>query len=283
MNKKRYKLLSPKLDVVFQKLFGDEGSESITKDFLKSILNEEIEEIDLSKNQILKREHIESKLGILDIIAKVNGKENINIELQVVEKQNERERMLYYWSRLYTNGIKKGQNYKEVPKTIVVLITDFEINGLENLKMHSTWTIMDKETRKVILTEKMELHIIEMSKMKNENGENEKLLDWIEFIQNPESERVRIRMGENRNLKEAKRKLEKMSENERMQRIAELRDKAIRDEKALYSAGLEKGFEKGREKEQIEIVKKLAKRKMTVEDIEEITGLTKDDIKEILK
>ena len=31
---KKVKLLSPKIDVVFQALFGEEGSERITKEFL---------------------------------------------------------------------------------------------------------------------------------------------------------------------------------------------------------------------------------------------------------
>ena len=45
------KILSPKLDIVFQALFGEVGSERITKKFLESILNEKIESIDLSQNQ----------------------------------------------------------------------------------------------------------------------------------------------------------------------------------------------------------------------------------------
>ena len=36
--KEKNEILSPKLDVVFQILFGEVGSEKITKDFLSSIL-----------------------------------------------------------------------------------------------------------------------------------------------------------------------------------------------------------------------------------------------------
>lgn len=42
---------------------------------------------------------------------------------------------------------------------------------------------------------------------------NEKLLDWLTFLNNPESERVKEKMKENENLKEAKEKLEKISED----------------------------------------------------------------------
>lgn len=43
---KETKTLSPKLDVVFQALFGEIGNERITKGFLETILKRKIESID---------------------------------------------------------------------------------------------------------------------------------------------------------------------------------------------------------------------------------------------
>lgn len=246
MNKqqKEYKILSPKLDVVFQKLFGEEGSENITKSFLEAILNEKIENIDLSKNPILRREYKKDKLGILDVIAQINREENVNIEMQVAKNGNELERILYYWSRMYIKGIQRGNNYIELNKTISIIITDFEIDGIEEVGFHSKWQLRD-ETGIKILTKKLEIHIIELSKMKKEKiietNNVRNLIDWLEFIENPESERVINRMKENKALKEAKEKLEKMSRSERMQRIAEWKEKAIRDEKAIYNYGVISG------------------------------------------
>lgn len=51
--KEKPSLLSPKLDVVFQALFGEIGSEQITSKFLEAILNQKINTIDLSKNIVL--------------------------------------------------------------------------------------------------------------------------------------------------------------------------------------------------------------------------------------
>ena len=90
------KELSPKLDVVFQALFGEVGSERITKRFLENILERKIDEIELKQNQILRKEMPKEKLGILDIIAKIDGKENCNIELQLIDRNNVVERMLFY-------------------------------------------------------------------------------------------------------------------------------------------------------------------------------------------
>jgi predicted transposase/invertase (TIGR01784 family) len=284
---KNIKTLSPKLDVVFQALFGEVGNESITKGFLETILERKIDSIDLSRNPILRREFKDEKLGILDIIAKLDENEICNIELQIVDKKNIIERILYYWSRLYSRQIKSGEDYKILQKAIVILITDFKIENLEELDYHSRWKIIeDKQGKKIILTQKLEIDIIELPKIIGKEKEQDNLLDWLYFLENPKSERVTEKMKENENLKEAVKKLDNLSEDERMQRIADLRQKAIMDEKAIYEKGLEVGIEKGimegSQKEKIEIAKKMLELKIDKETIAEATGLTEQEIEKIL-
>lgn len=284
---KNVKTLSPKLDVVFQALFGEVGNESITKGFLETILERKIDSIDLSRNPILRREFKDEKLGVLDIIAKLDENEICNIELQIVDKKNIIERILYYWSRLYSRQIKSGEDYKILQKAIVILITDFKIEDLEELDYHSRWKIMeDKQGKKIILTQKLEIDIIELPKIIGKEKEQDNLLDWLYFLENPKSERVTEKMKENENLKEAVKKLDNLSEDEKMQRIADLRQKAIMDEKAIYEKGLEVGIEKGimegSQKEKIEIAKKMLELKIDKETIAEATGLTEQEIEKIL-
>ena len=284
---KNVKTLSPKLDVVFQALFGEVGNESITKGFLETILERKIDSIDLSRNPILRREFKDEKLGVLDIIARLDENEICNIELQIVDKKNIIERILYYWSRLYSRQIKSGEDYKILQKAIVILITDFKIENLEELDYHSRWKIMeDKQGKKIILTQKLEIDIIELPKIIGKEKEQDNLLDWLYFLENPKSERVTEKMKENENLKEAVKKLDNLSEDERMQRIADLRQKAIMDEKAIYEKGLEVGIEKGimegSQKEKIEIAKKMLELKIDKETIAEATGLTEQEIEKIL-
>ena len=296
---KNIKTLSPKLDVVFQALFGEVGNESITKGFLETILERKIDSIDLSRNPILRREFKEEKLGVLDIIAKLDKDEICNIELQIVDKKNIIERILYYWSRLYSRQIKSGEDYKILQKAIVILITDFKIENLEELDYHSRWKIMeDKQGKKIILTQKLEIDIIELPKIIGKEKEQDNLLDWLYFLENPKSERVTEKMKENENLKEAVKKLDNLSEDEKMQRIADLRQKAIMDEKAIYEKGLEIGIEKGiqrgmekgiekgimegSQKEKIEIAKKMLELKIDKKTIAEATGLTEQEIEKIL-
>ena len=264
----------PKMDIIFQAIFGEVGSENITKDFL--------EKISLDKNPILRRELKDDKLGVLDIVTELDGKEKCNIEMQLIDKNNIIERMLYYWSKMYTRQIKAGDDYNKLEKTIVILIADFNIKGLEEVEYHSTWKIIETNSvKKLILTDKFELDIIELSKIKGRENEKDQLLDWLIFLENPESERVTRKMEENENLKEAVEKLDRISEDEKMQRIIELREKAIRDEHAIYDKGLDDGIEKGAKEEKIKIVKSMLKENMDIEIIIKITGLTKEEIEKL--
>ena len=285
----------PKMDIIFQAIFGEVGSENITKDFLEKILKRKIEKISLDKNPILRRELKDDKLGVLDIITELDGKEKCNIEMQLIDKNNIIERMLYYWSKMYTRQIKAGDDYNKLEKTIVILIADFNIKGLEEVEYHSTWKIIETNSvKKLILTDKFELDIIELSKIKGRENEKDQLLDWLIFLENPESERVARKMEENENLKEAVEKLDRISEDEKMQRIIELREKAIRDEHAIYAKGIDdgiekgiqKGFEQGKNKgakeKEIQIAKNMLREKASIEFIIKVTGLTKEEIRKLI-
>lgn len=289
---KNKNILSPKLDIVFQILFGEVGSENITKDFLNSMLDEEIKEISLNENIILRRENINDKMGIVDVLAKINNNEYCDIEMQMTDKTNLIERLLYYWSKQYIKNIKKGNKYEELKRTIIILITNFEVKGLETLDFHSKWKIIEEKQRKLILTQHLEIHIIEIPKKYKEieNDKENKLKEWLSFLENPESEEVLYYMKNNENIKFAKEKLNTLSEDERVRRLAELREKAIMDEKeAKYTGytegrregikeGKEEGRKQGKEATKKEIAKKMKEEKIDIEIIVRVTGLTKEDI-----
>ena len=53
------------------------------------------------------------------------------------------------------------------------------------------------------------------------------------------------------------------------------------DQKAIEDAGYDKGTLEGKRKEKLEIAKKMKSKKIDIEDIVEITGLTKEEIEEL--
>ena len=287
------KILSPKLDVVFQILFGEVGSEKITKDLLSCILDEEIIDIDLNQNIVLRRNMPEDKMGVVDVLAKINGNEYCNIEMQMTDKKNLIKRLLFYWSKQYIRNIKKSEDYNDLQRTILILLANFEIGSLKELGFHSKWKIIEEKERKIILTDDFELNIIEMPKVHRllkPTGKEKKLKEWLFFFDNPESKEVSYYMKNNENIKDAKDKLDVISQDEEVRRIAELREKALLDEKeAEYTGycngvedgikqGIKQGIEQGIINSKKDIAKKLKEKGTDIEFIMEITGLTKEEV-----
>lgn len=292
----------PTNDYVFKRIFGYIGNEKITMDLLDSILNIKIETIELDGNRILERDVLSDKLGILDIKATLNNQISIDIEMQLVSQENMEERILFYWSKMYTKELTKGNDYSQLKKTIVILLADFEFNSFESIpKYHTEWQIREKDFPKVILTNVLELHILELPKLKkliekNDLYKNKKLDLWIKFLLTPDKLEVND-MEENEALKEAKDVLDKIRQDEKEEYLAELRLKYILDSKAQKAyarrkgleegreeglkQGIEQGIEQGTQKAKIEIAKNMLKEKIDIEIIQKVTGLTKDEIKKL--
>ena len=84
-------------------------------------------------------------------------------------------------------------------------------------------------------------------------------------------------MEENEELKEAKEKLDKITEDERMQQLAWWREKAIYEENTMLSSSYRKGKNDGK----TEDAKKMKEKNIPIETIVEITGLTKEEIEKL--
>ncbi len=276
--------------MVFQALFGTKGSERILGGLLTEILGYPVENISLEANQNLVREMPTEKLGILDLRANIGKDKTVNIEVQLINQQNMQARLLYYWSRIYGGQLKEGEDYDMLKKTIAVLIVNYEMPELQEFKdSHTKWELLEKRKPNVLVFKNIEIHILEIPKLIKYSQETEERLgNWIEFLIKPESERVKMGAKKDKNLKEAVEKLEVISGDERMQRIAELRLKYILDENTNIRTAREQGREEGREEgikieqqRRIDIIKNLLRLKIPIEQISEATGLSKEEIEKI--
>ena len=297
------KTLKPKNDVVFQRLF-NKDNQKITKAFPEAMLDEKIHHMTINEDKELLSDTLDKKTGILDLQIDVNNTEKVDVEVQLVERSNLPERLLFYFSKLYLKGIGKGEDYRVAKRVVLIAIIDYNLKiEIEDKKMETIWQIVEKNHPKTILTNKFEIHILELEKVKEEykkNKENKKA-QWLLFLDDPETEEVKKIMEKNEDVKEAVIEVRKLSQDEQLQREAELREKAIMDEKAIYQAGLDNGKEEGRaegraegheegraEGEKIghtkaikEMAKKLLKQDMKIETIAEITGLTIEEIEKL--
>ena len=270
------KLLKPKYDVVFQALF-QSNKENITESLISDILGEKIKIIEIKSDESLIREYPEEKLGRLDLKTKFEDGTICQIEMQLADEKNTIKRILYYWSRTYCSQIKRGEGYKSLKKTIGIIITDYEIKELKGIEELGTkWQIMETNRGKRILTEDLELRIIEIPKAKRiiEKDEENKIAQWMIFFDNPNTEGVEKIMKKNKEVKKARDVLYVMSEDEKLQRLAFLKERAIMEEQSAIETAREDGELKAKR----DIAKKLKDMNIKIEEIEKATGLTKEEI-----
>ena len=277
-------LLDPKNDYVFKRIFGHIGNEGITANLVSAILKKKITNLELDKKTILDKDFSDDKIGILDIRATIDDKINCNIEMQVTDYKDIEKRILFYWSKMYSQSIKSGEQYNELEKNIVILITDYEIETLKEIPKYITkWNIREEEYSKIILTDTLEICIIELAKF-NKDVKKENNIDlnrWIEFIRNPGG----IGMDEkNKAIKEAKEVLEEISQDEHERYLAELREKYIRDQNAaanMYGDGLKKGRQEGSKSKAQDIARKLKEENVDINIISKTTGLSIEEIQKL--
>ena len=314
-NNKNLKLLKPKIDIVFQSLFSKKN-EKITKAFAEAMLDEKVKKITINDDKELFREKPEDKLGILDLELDINDTEKVDVEIQLVDRSNIQERLLFYFSKLYYNEVKKGDDYKKAKRVVMVAILDYDLDLTKEIKkMETKWKLREENAKDLVLTDKIEIDIIELSKVRAEYERNKqnKKAQWALFINDPNTREVKDIMKENEDIEEAVVTVHKMTEDEKMRRLADLREKAIMDEKAIRrkgyedgheagyedgkskglaegrtqgrkegrEEGLEEGREEGRSESQRNIAKKLRDMGMSIKDIEQITELSKEEIEKL--
>lgn len=223
----------------------------------------------------MEKDLFDDKVGILDIRAKIDSSINCNIEMQVVDRNNIEKRMMFYWSKMFSRSVKSGNDYSELEKTIVILISDYELESLKKIPQYSTkWQIREEKYSQIVLTDVLELYIIELPKfIKYKENKRKQMNSWLKFIENPEV----VKMSENMEINKAKEELEKISSDEHERYLAELREKYIMDQKAIESAGYYKGIKEGK----IDVARKLLQQGITIEVISQVTGFTKEEIEKL--
>ncbi len=170
---------------------------------------------------------------------------------------------------MYVQSIKSGTDYIDLEKSIAILISNYELESLKEIEKYvSKWNLREEDYGNLILTDAIEIYIIELPKFKKYMN-NSALDDWVKFIINP-----KVSDMSNEEVKKAKKVLDELSQDEHERRLAELREKYIMDQKAVEAAGFDKGLETGIK----QTAKKLKAKGVDINLIHETTGLSIDEI-----
>lgn len=276
------KLLELKNDMVFQEVFGKQKNSELTGHLISLIIGREIQNINLDANKIMLGNRKNSKTGRLDIRAKFNDGEDCNIELQVAPFKYMTKRMLEYWAIMYGNKINSGDDYSVLKPTISILIADYKLEELKEVEeYHTVWNLREQKYFDKIITYDIELHILEIPKIKENEILKDELAQWLKFIENPGNKEVEKFMNENKYLKQAKEELAYLSGEPGFQRLVEARAGFLKDQRTFEVCGQERGKKEGQKEEKIKTAKKLLKINMPIEQIIEITELTKEEVEKL--
>ena len=281
-------LLDPKMDFVFKNIFGSEKHPNILISFLNATLKPKdlITEVKI-KNTDLNKGYIEDKFSRLDVKATTSNNEIINIEIQLKNEYNMIKRSLYYWSKLYSEQLNEGEDYSLLKRTICINILNFKY--LKTRMFHSVYRMKEIHTNEE-LSDIEEIHFIEIPKLEDGSDEKDMLVAWIEFLKNPESEKVRSLEMSVDEIREAKDELIKMSNDDTQRELYEMRAKTLRDKISALNEAERKGIKKGREEgrkegeknKAIEIAKSLIKLGLDKESIAKSTGLDLCEVEKLM-
>ena len=140
----------------------------------------------------------------------------------------------------------------------------------------TNWQIREKNHPKTVLTDALELYIIELPKFDTTNlDNNQKLLNsWIKFIKNPEE----VIDMPNSKIKKAQQVLEEISQDGRERYLADLRQKYIMDQTSLENYGYRKGMKAGIE----QIIKRMIQMNLDINTISDLTNVPVSEINKLI-
>jgi len=265
------KFLSPKSDLIFKLLFGDERSIEILTDFLKAVLDipeSDYEDVTIVDPHLL-RQHEGDKLGILDVKVKTKSKKIIDIEIQVKSKPDLEKRVVLYLSKMVTEQVGAGKDYSKIQRAISIIITDYTLKP-DKPKYHNRYFLADETGEQ--FTDILEVNTLELSKLPD-TEDGTPLWEWMKFLKSESKEEFDMIAERNPVINKAVVRLAELSQDERTRMLYESRQ--------MLEWDIDVGKRAARQEGIILVAKNALQMGMSFDDISKLTGLSLDEIQNL--
>jgi predicted transposase/invertase (TIGR01784 family) len=263
-------IAKPKLDLVFKKIFGDENNTDLLIDFISSVLDvpvNSITNVEIVDNEVIP-ESIEKKFCRLDLLLKIND-ELINIEIQVNNYHDYKERTLFYWSKVYSNQLKKGEDYIELKNTITINIVDFKL--FDCAESHSSFMVYET-TRHEKLTDKLRIEFLELPKGSTYKS-SDRLQEWFNFLNVTNEEGLDMLEKTTINptiIGKAITVVRQMSADEKFLRDVQKREETLMNERSALKIAKKEGIQQGVLQRNAELIAKWKSKGLSDEQIQDL-------------
>lgn len=287
-------------DYVFKRVFAKDENNSMLKDFLEAILDRKINKV-VVKNPEIPKNLADERIGILDLKLDIDEDKVIDVEMQMRDEHNMKERSGVYLSKLVAEQLKAKQPYLEVKKVIAINLLNFDLfqrnsyHSIARMKFEKStpqaFVNIGYDKEEEIATDVFEMHFIELPKFIKKNPTcKTKLEQWLWLLVGSNEEMVKMAVEENEEIKKTVEVLDELSMSEEERALYEYREKALLDyidamdyaKRKGEREGIEKGERAGEKKAKLETAKKMLEKGFSIELIKEITGLSEEQIQNII-
>ena len=266
-------------DFFIRYFFGLEGHEDLLLSFINAIMIDSNFATFVSVeiiNPFNLSEKANNKESIVDLKAVTEDGIIVIIEIQTYSTKNFFERTLYYWSKNYSNILKKGEDYPELKPVISINLIDDILFDKTDKRMHTCYLLKEKNTNK-ILTDHIQLHYIEIPKFNNDANITTELKNWILFLKSNKEEDMSQLLKEDTIFEKAMKKYNYFTDNEDL-----INEYDRREAYLVYQSSLMRGAkEEGEKNKAISMATAMKKDGADINLISKYTGLTIDEIKKL--
>lgn len=286
-----------RFDWAMKKLLRDKANFDILEGFLSELLREDVLIQKILESEGNKKDKSD-KHNRVDIFVEDSKGELIIIEVQNSKEYDYFHRILYGTSKAISEYIGQGDAYAKVKKVISVTIAYFDLGQGEDYVYHGithfkgihrgdTLKLAEIQKEKYQVSEAYEIYpeywIIKVDQF--DDVIKDKLDEWIYFLKNSELPENYSAKG----LSEAQEKLNEMKMNDEERAaynafLKRLRDIASEQHTKMIDAEiqLKKKEEEVREEVNEGVVERCWRKKMKIEDIADISGLSIDEVQAII-
>ncbi len=272
-----------KYDKAFKEIMMKEENFEILKKVLESILEVTIEKIELQPLHIPTGNiHLKGKEVDLLVITE-QGK--IEVEVNTYYNDYVRVRNFSYITSIYNNQVTVGEKYNEDTNIIQINLN----YGVKDTEYKRIYKVRDETGKEYI--KNFCIYEINMEKLKEIwYDKNELEIEKNKYLLMLDMEISDLKkLSKDRVVKEYMEKIEKLNNDPMfINWITKEKDEQMIKNTQLYNAtqeginiGISQGINQGLQKRNIEIAKSMLNKNMNIEDIIDITGLSKEEIKKL--
>ena len=295
------KFLDPKNDIAFRRIFGSEKNKDILIHFINDVLelkgSDRIKEVTFLPT-IQEPEIASKKQSIVDVLCKDENGVQLIIEMQVSPQEGFEKRAQYYAAKAYSRQLNKGKEegarYIDLKSVIFIAISD-NIIFKDKVFYKSDHIILDKDSYAHDLKD-FSFTFIELPKFKitDINLLTNIIEKWCYFFKhaNETSESdLRKIIGSDQVIERAYEELNQFNWTEEELLTYEQETKRIMDNKAsedyliktAKAEGKSEGIQIGKAERNIEVAKNMFSNNYSIPEISRITGLSIQEINNLLK